>query len=128
MSLAEPSSNADTSTPPLESVEAQLLKEVLGITSTKEATVLHAVQTLVDEQQALKMKNEYLERDIERMARYLDQMQHDVLNIEQSRAWKLGLKIVRTAKRLLGRNAPDPVFDDIHRLFNTYHHWKKSRD
>ena len=103
------------------------LKEMLAITATDEETVKKAVKELLDTRQEMQMKIDYLERDIDRIARYIDQLQHDVTSIEYSRAWQIGFKIVSLVKRSTGRNVSDPIFEDIKRMFNTYHHWKKSR-
>jgi len=103
------------------------LKEMLAITTTDEETVKKAVKELLDTRQEMQMKIDYLERDIDRIARYIDQLQHDVTSIEYSRAWQIGFKIVSLVKRATGRNVSDPIFEDIKRMFNTYHHWKKSR-
>lgn len=103
------------------------LKEMLSIPSTDEETVIKAVKELLDKRQEMQLTIDYLERDIDRIARYIDQLQHDVTAIEYSRAWRLGYGIVSFLKRMTGRRASDPIFDDINRMFSTYHHWKKSR-
>lgn len=90
--------------------------------------VMNRMRDICKEKAYLLKRAQLLQRDIEKLTRYLDQLQHDVTAIEHSRSWKLGLMIVSTLKLVLGRNAGRNVFATVHRTFGFYHHWKKSRD
>ena len=103
------------------------LQELLGVNTDDEKAIRKAITVLIRENETLHIRNDYLERDIERVSRYLDQLQHDVSAIEHSRAWKIGFGIVSLLKRLLGRKPSDPIFGNIRKQLDTYHHWKKSR-
>jgi hypothetical protein len=67
-------------------------------------------------------------RDIARLSRYIEQMHHDILAVESSRAWRIGYGLMALAKRLLGRNRGGDSFASIHDTYSRYHHWKKTRD
>ncbi len=90
--------------------------------------VLSRMRDICKERQYLTARNKLQQRDIEKLTRYLDLLQHDVLAVERSRAWRLGFRIVATLKSLTGRPAGRHVFGNVHRTLGYYHHWKKSRD
>lgn len=69
-----------------------------------------------------------LERDVERLTCYLEQLQHDVEQIERSRAWRLGYKLMSFLKRLLGRKTSQDGFAHIDTIFEQFDHWKRARD
>jgi len=86
----------------------------------------HILRLEADKQE-MQVKIDYLERDIDRIARYFDQLQHDVQSIEHSTAWRLGYGLVAILKKLMGRRSTSPIFETIHGQLTIYHHWKKSR-
>lgn len=90
--------------------------------------VMNRMRDICKEKVYLAKRNQLLQRDVEKLTRYLDQLQHDVTAIEHSRAWRMGLMVVSTLKMALGRTAGRNVFANVHRTFGFYHHWKKSRD
>ena len=73
-------------------------------------------------------ERESAQRDVARLTRYLDRLEHDICAVESSRAWRIGYQIMHTAKRLLGRSTQGDGFKAIHETLELYHHWKKARD
>ncbi len=87
-----------------------------------------AVCTLVQDHRALINQQILLQRDMDKLVRYLDQLQHDIIVIEESRAWRIGFKIMSVLKTAMGRPVGRHAFTNIHRILTIYHHWKKARD
>ncbi|MCI5049740.1 MAG: hypothetical protein MRY32_05345 [Rickettsiales bacterium] len=109
-------------------LQEQDLLQLLDIKNDDPETVVRAVRKLKEQQTELEIKNDYLERDIERVVRYLERMQHDIFAIEHSVAWRIGFRLVSFVKRILGRKSGNPIFANLRKQLETYHHWKKSRD
>lgn len=87
-----------------------------------------AVCTLVQDYRTLQNQQILLQRDIDKLVRYMEQLQHDIIMVEESRAWRIGFKIMRVLKAALGRPIGRHAFTNIHRILTIYHHWKKARD
>lgn len=87
-----------------------------------------AVCALVQDNRSLQHQQILLQRDINKLVRYLEQLQHDIIMVEESRAWRIGFKIMRVVKAALGRPVGRHAFTNIHRVLTIYHHWKKARD
>lgn len=93
-----------------------------------EQYVLLRMREVCEERNQLKLRNVMLQRDIEKLTHYLDQLQYDTMAIERSYAWRIGFKAVTTLKKLTGRTGARHAFTSVHRTLTLYHHWKKSRD
>lgn len=93
-----------------------------------EQHVFSKMREACEERDHLQHQLNMSERNIEKLTHYLDMLQHDVIAIEQSRAWRIGFRLVSFLKSLTGRAASRYGFSAIHRTFTLYHHWKKSRD
>jgi hypothetical protein len=92
-----------------------------------DAMLIRHMREICAERNELKMQTTVLRRDVDRLVSYLEQLQYHIIAIEESRAWKLGLAIMRTARSVLGRSPARHGFVEIHRILTIYHHWKKAR-
>lgn len=92
-----------------------------------DAAVMRRMREICDERERLKISTDLQERDVQRLCQLLDLLQHDIIAVEQSRAWKIGSKQMALLKSLLGHSPSRHAFANIHRLLTVYHHWKKSR-
>lgn len=108
--------------------ELSALYELMGIDAdSDDVTVMRRMREICEERNSLRISLNLRERDTERLSQLLEQLQHDIISVEQSRAWQLGSKQMGIVKSFLGHAPGRHAFANIHRLLTIYHHWKKSR-
>ena len=106
----------------------QSLLSLEELANVNEDIIRERVETICVERDLLRSENALLKRDMQKLMSYLDQLQHDVIAVEESRAWRWGYYAMAYLKAALGRKPGRYAFANIHRVLTVYHHWKKARD
>lgn len=107
---------------------AQAIEHICDLLEIKDSDNIHHLLDRINGLVNAEKRMQHQQRDIEKLVMYMEQLQHDIIAVEQSRAWRIGYKIMAYMKSATGRKPGRYAFANIHRVLTIYHHWKKARD